>query len=64
LNQDNSPKETIVLFAIHYYLLLFIPQLWLRFILGFLFLGTFGWWVLKTEKEELRQIPLFSRIIR
>jgi O-antigen/teichoic acid export membrane protein len=54
----------IVLFAIHYYLLLFIPQLWLRFFLGFLFLGTFGWWVLKTEKEELRQIPLFSRIIR
>lgn len=54
----------IILFAIHQYFLLFIPQLWIRFAIGFLFLGTFGWWVLKMEKEEFRQIPLFNRVIR
>lgn len=54
----------LLLFAIHHYLLLLIPQIWFRFTLGFLLFATFGWWVLNKEKEELRLIPLFSRFIR
>ena len=54
----------VLLFFIHKGITYFFPQVYFSLSLGFIFLSTYTWFILRVEKKEFKKLPVIGRYIK